>query len=250
MTLKFNKGLRRQDDVLIAVGAGKVDSVRGETVSGSASLPAADTTYTIKENPTVPVYYPPITGEIMDIASTNAADTDLLYAITGLDENLEHAETTVVVTGTTPAIIPGLWSRVNTLRNIGSKAGLGTINVTGSGLVVIAATPEFQKSSQAVYTVPSNQRVQILSLISAMQRSDGNQDAGASVVVRIRTDLTGGVFTREFSLDLQRRGVTATEVYDQLPAVIEGPVDIIAEASATSTDVSVLVRMALLLEDK
>lgn len=249
----YKKGARRSDDYLLAVGAGKIPDSSPVAMTGSAAaLPTADDQYVVKENATDPEFWPNPAGETMVITSDNAADVGIAYRIEGLDEDFLEKTEFVVLNGTANITLSGLWTRVNAIRNVGPTAHVGQVTVvtTANANIVIAATADAQKSDQGQYTVPADKNAQILNVIATMTRTQGAVDAGVAVGMFFRFDVLGDVFTREFALALQRRGETIGEVQEPIPVAVSGPFDIKFVADASATNISVLTRATILLEDK
>lgn len=68
-------------------------------------------------------------GVAMYIWSTDNTDTTEI-TINGLDENWQQKTEVVILTGNTPALIPGLWTRIFRARNLTPPPFVGTLYIS------------------------------------------------------------------------------------------------------------------------
>lgn len=91
----------------------------------------------------------------LSIVSTNALDTGITVLLDGLDSNYNIQTEIITVTDGTPVITTKSFLRLNSATNIGSKASVGTINISRNGTVVARINADKQSTSMSIYTVPA-----------------------------------------------------------------------------------------------
>lgn len=92
------------------------------------------------------------------VKSSNAADTNKLILIDGLDSNFNMQSEVVALNGTTAVATTKSYIRLNNVVNVGSSTFAGDVSVhygTGVGTVVGYADSMSQMSRAAIYTVPN-----------------------------------------------------------------------------------------------
>lgn len=235
-------------DFEIAVGAGMVTGVSQVSVNGFSDniditpshdiIPWADT-YT----------WPSNTGDLMEIVSSNAADTSPI-TILGLDADFRQVTLTLTPNGLTPVQIPQLLTRVNYAFNSGTVAWLGnmTIRKTGAGATIGVILPDIQELQQAVYTIPRGKNGLVREVIASTRRTTGLA-AWILGSISIRQIVAGvsHVFRRPFSFGLEKTGSSSQQFINRYPAHLAGPVDIILSAVASDNDTTIGVRVPVLL---
>jgi hypothetical protein len=245
MTENF-RGARANQDYILAAG---LDNVPGSTVhaiqGSNGSL--ATSRQTLAPFLSGRYVYPSDAGEVMSIASDNAADVGVLIRVRGLDTDFLEKTEVVELAGTTPVALTGLWSRINELRNVGGSEHLGQVTVSNGGNTYSAAGPEEQRSLLGVYTVPADKVAQVLSVIGTMVRSGGT-DANVVLYLSLRARPVGAAIT-DFAFGVQRQGDNSIEFINTAPSQIPGRTDIEISGEASATNNSVLARVGLLLTE-
>ena len=91
----------------------------------------------------------------LSVVSTNALDTGITVLLDGLDSNYNIQTEVVTVNDGTPVVTTKSFLRLNSATNIGSKASVGTINISRNGTVVARINADKQSTSMSIYTVPA-----------------------------------------------------------------------------------------------
>lgn len=242
-----SNGIDVEHDALIAVGAGKFPTARGATAQGYSVGLTQDTNNPVVIEPSTATVYPADVGEAIVVASDNAADTTNLVRINGLDEHFKVKEEIVQLDGLSPVALPGLWSRINSIRVL-ATAIVGTVAVTGPSGLLSYATARDQQSTIARYSCPVGSTLQVLLLTGSMLKDGGGANVAAVIGVYLRTE--GSPFVREFGFAIERR--QSIEFINTLPAAARAatkPVDIELRGYCDGANVDVFARCGLLEQD-
>ena len=188
-------------------------------------------------------------GEAIQASSTSAADVYDLVII-GLDANFVEQVVVVTLTGLTPVLVPGLWTRINRVANNNGTEFTGTVDVvdTATGSKVVArAVPEDQITQQMVYTVPAGKLAYVKLFGMSFNKSGGS---GGNAIVRLRARRFGKVFTTTLRAGLQKEGTSALLQENLIPTAFPAKTDIkmSAIASASGSDVSGLMQLVVIEE--
>jgi hypothetical protein len=237
-----------------SIGKGLFSNMKQASIFGRSNVLAGDVITDVTTIPGLVTYvFPNNNGQAMEIVSDNAADTDVVYLIEGLDANFDEIQEVVTVNGTTPVTLVNEYARVNNIGNVGTKANAGRVSVqdVGGGNTYSAASARSQESNVGVYTVPRGYEASILQVIQSMQKASGTDD-DLTVGIKYRLDRTdsgtpNGVFRIPFDSGVQRSGDSASEFFNLLPAPLLGPCDIKLFATADTGGSIAAVRAALLL---
>lgn len=192
--------------------------------------------------------YPNNAGEEMEIVSDNVADAQL-YRLMLLDADFLEVEQFVTLNGTTPVVIPGgPYARVNGATNVDTTSHLGVVRVRRSGGAVVYshATPDDQRSAQAVFTVPAGKRG-VIRRVQYAFNSSGQPDS--LVVVRFAAGLFDRATLRTTRVGLQKRGNSAFPVDIPTTESIPEKIDISVEAEGDSVNSDVTTLFTMLLFD-
>ena len=191
--------------------------------------------------------YPADSGEAMEIIAPAGIVTDVL--VSGLGPDLTLQDSVVMTTaGATAVPIPGLWSRILGMRNIGAVETDGDIIVQAAGVAIepyCSLSPANQRAFTGMYTVPAGYTAQVLSLIGSMEKTSGN-DAGATFILSQKQQ--GSVEVDDFGFGIQRSGTTSITFDNPMAFGIPEKSDIIARADvSTEGAIDLLVRVTMLL---
>ena len=191
--------------------------------------------------------YPDDAGEAMEVSAPAGIVTDV--KIWGLGPDLVLQDPVIVTTdGANPVPIPGLWSRITGMRNVGAVVTDGEISTSAAGPSVepfCAISANSQRAGTGMYTVPAGWSGQVLSVIGSMEKTKGTTQ-GATF--KLFQKQQGGVEVADFAFGVQTDGTTSTTFRDLLPFGVPEKTDIVARADVTSDgDVSLLIRITMLL---
>ena len=244
----YSDGIAIEHDAMIAVGAGKVPTAdffninaRRSVLSTTGLTPLIDfaDTYT----------FPPETGEAITAVSASAADVDNVIEVIGLDENKLYKREVVVLAGTTPVPLPGLWSRVNAANTL-VKEVQGEVTIAGTNTYAVISV-DLQRSSLGVYSSPDNMSSQVLRVIPSIIKTGGTA-AYVNGGIKFRSARAGGAvgaFSTPFTYGLRTDGTSFSDLTNTIPAALEGSADYVVEAEATANNVRHYVRANILLQE-
>ena len=188
--------------------------------------------------PTDDYIFPSDTGETMELASDNIADTQLI-AIMGLDANWDEITLTVNLNGTTAVALSQPLARINRIVNIDSTEFIGevTVSATGAGTVFAIALAADQITTQIVFSVPRGYSAQLETPVASLNKSGGSV---ATVIFRTLVRGFGGVFILAGRFGLSSSATSALAFPVEFSDVAGPKSDIIvkATADANTTDVS------------
>lgn len=191
--------------------------------------------------------YPDDAGEAMELVATGPLVTDIL--ISGLGPDLALQDSVVVTTnGTTPVPIPGLWSRILGMRNVGAVSADVSVIVRAAGASVepyCELDPLTQRAFTGMYSVPAGYSGQIITVIGSMEKTSGN-DAGATF--RLSQKQQGGIEVTDFGFGIQRSGTTSVTFDSVIPFGIPEKSDIVVRGDvSTDGTIDLLLWMSILL---
>lgn len=128
--------------------------------------------------------FPPNSGETMSIASTSTDDTQTIVVV-GLDQNFEEKSEEVVLTGTSPKALSGLWSRIFRAYNNGSSDLVGNVTISGTNTYakIIAGN---NQTLMSVYTIPANYTGYLLKYTITAQNTGSASAIGFTIDMKIR----------------------------------------------------------------
>lgn len=221
-------------DPEIAIGLGIIDGVTNWNMFGAFTNLQQDVERDLTWLPVNTIPLPALTGESLEIVSTDPADIGTEIEINALGPGAEYlAPFTVQLNGTTPVPLPDLISRINQADSVDDDGFAGTVNVQGAGGGTVFATlrPEDQQMNQALFTVPAGSKWSVAVLIATMLRSQGTEN-------EVRVSLlfkpcTATKWRRPFSFGAQRSGDSAVDLHNRYPTIASGPVDIKLTAVAS-----------------
>lgn len=198
-----------------------------------------------------PVYiFPNVAGEVVEILSTEIADTQQIIVF-GLDELGLPKIITVTLAGTTPVELPGLWTAVNRCRNDSASNFTGVVNIQGNGStstnIFATALAVDQVTTQAIYTVASNKVAIICGYLATINKTGGTT---VNTVFTLSTARPNKVFTTNTVFGLQREGSSNANSELCIPELV-GPgtkIKVKGLASFDGTDLS--ANLSIMLIDK
>ena len=166
-----------QGDEGTALALGLINGTEPEVKFGHVINAAAVATDVWSNGVAQPLYiFPDVAGEGVTIKSTAIGD-DQTMIVFGLDVAGLIQTTSVVLDGTTPVVVPGIWTAINRVENNDISEFTGVVTVQGDGgtstNVFAHLLASDQKTTQAVYTVPSNKVAIINNYSTAINRIGG-----------------------------------------------------------------------------
>lgn len=176
-----------------------------------------------------------LSGVPMYIWSDNITDvTDIFIA--GLDENWEMKTAVVTIAGQTAVEIPGLWTRIFKMRNVGAPLFAGNIyisrtNTAAGGAPLIAdieamATALTQGTQMTQYTVPAGHTAFIKNFFASTEKGKDVKTYGFFRPF-------GGVFTAEEILSTFESPVAKVLPYLSFPEKSDFVVRAVSDVSNT-----------------
>jgi len=197
---------------------------------------------------TIPEYvFPDLAGEVVNIRST-LADTQTIM-VNGLDEFGIEKDVPVVLTGTTPVVLSGLWQAVNRAYNISNTRLLGDVIIDGnvSGNTFAFINHREQQTTQSIYMSPSDKYAVVLNISSSMNNST-NQDASA--IVKMQVAEPNQVFRTKLIYGLQKRGTSNISTDLVVSGTFPPSTRIKISITPDSADMDVSAEFSMVLVDK
>lgn len=221
-------------DVDLAVSAGLISKVSHFAFFGRSLELLTDVLTDISPLGVAEIPLPAIAGESLEIVSDDIADVGMEVNLGLLGPYAEYiAPFSVALNGTTPVLIPGVYSRINSAYNASSTPFAGNVSIrqAGAGTVFGILLATHQQLNQCMHTVPAGKRWAIGYTVGTM--SKGGPQEGS---VEFRFNLKHSFFTRwrmVFGFGVQRGGDSAVEFNNRYPEQIPGGVDfkVVARAS-------------------
>lgn len=243
---RYLDGSTISHDPLTALGAGLIRGGKGFNMNARRTVLETVSKTPLIEFSTVYIF-PPEAGEALTAVSNSASDTSNVMVIEGLDADKLEQIKVFVTTGTTPVNIDGVWSRVNAVYTL-TKEIVGSVTVSGTNTYAVVP-PDIQRSSLGVYSSPQDKLSQVMAVIPAIIKS-GGAAAYVDGHLKFRTaypSVTLGAFTTPFSYGLHTGGSSFGAVDNVIPIGIEGSLDYVVEAAATTNNVKHYVRIPIKL---
>lgn len=229
-------GASLRDDFLLAVAAGLVtghSAVRKFGHNPAVGLTDEDIWVTGGT-----YAFPSDSGEALEIVSDNVADTSDVVLIM-LDGNFNQKRVTVTLTGTTPVVLDGTWSRIQRgfVDDATATVGVVTVRPSGGGSTFAEIRAEEQQTSQTIYTVPAGKTGLILDMNYAVNKTGG---ATAKIDIFLRTKEFGKVFREREHTGIITNGTSSVDRPFKLPLNIPERTDVkmVTVSSVDGVDVS------------
>jgi hypothetical protein len=192
--------------------------------------------------------FPSDTGTAVQLVG-GVGDTSIIV-IEGLDENFDTKILSVALTGTTPVLLAGLFTRVfrafvNDAAEITAPAH---VTDQATGLIIFAEILVVdQQTNMAIWTVPAGHTAFIKLLAATYNKTGG---ASNSTAVRIKFRAFGTVFRNSVRFGLQSTGDSELTTENITPQQLPGKTDVVVSAVATATgsDLSAFVSF-IVIED-
>lgn len=232
---------------------GAINNVGSESFIAYGSSLAADTP-TIIGTGSGTLVLPPDAGTQLEVTSTDPLNADAVIKLDMLDADFKPVSATVLVTGAGvfPVVdeqgTPVVAARLNAAANIGPRNGgevvtAITIHQAGAPAVIYGdIKPEAQEMQRAVFTVPAGQAWAVSSIIANMTKDPGTESA---VSLWLRIGAPGKALRRAFPFGMHRSGASNLDFINSELERLDGPYDIVVEATSTTADVAVGVRVTI-----
>jgi len=237
------------NDFAAAAGFGFVDGVKTFNFTGLGTIDTADTDIDLSNLATNIIPLPLNAGESLEIVSSDPADSDTVVVNLITPNGESVVDVPVILTGTTPVVIPGNFSRINDVTSIGVAGFDGTLTVrqaTG-GTIFAVVLPQNQQLFQGHYTIPVGKKFLVKALIASMVKATGTE-TGVKVSLLLKR-FDQAKYMLIFGFGLQRSGNSAINFVNDYPESADSPYDIKIQVNATSTAPEVLVRANGLIVD-
>lgn len=145
----------------------------------------------------------------ISVASTDASDNQNIQ-INGLDSNWLEVSEVVTLNGITSVSTVNSFIRVNSCYNVGASELVGNVNGSIGADVVFNITPEAQRTSQAVYSIPDNKTAYLFQGTASSDKNDG-----IDFIFKVRQ--FGGVFTTEEQFRLFENIMDTARPFSAIP---------------------------------
>lgn len=242
-------------DFPVAVALGNVENVTPFSLNGNKVDAPNDVIIDVAAiatavSPFIPL--PSNNGESIEIVSDNVADIDVIeFEVLGpngvLIPNIQ-----ITLTGTTPVVLPGLISRINTARSIGINGYEGTLTIkqAGAGTIIFALMgPLDQQLNQALRSTPAGFKMIIKSFISAIHKPFDGTSAESDVWILAKR-FEQIKFRRVFPTGLQSQGGSVISLENFYPEGFTGAWDIKIQAKTSTSVADISARINGLLFGK
>ena len=176
--------------------------------------------------------YPSDDGEILEVASNDAADIGITLLVQGLDSDFVAITEEVELNGTSPVLTIKKFARVNFVSNVSETPHVGFVTVSnlGSSLAYRSCSPESQVSLDSFYTIPKDRKFYVDSAYAAITR-DANGQAINTVSIYYKP--LGLATRRSFKFSQSATGNSSVYYPNDIPSELPGGAEIYLTAFAS-----------------
>lgn len=217
------------------------------TLYGEASPASGVQTFLSPIGGAVPVF-PSDEGELLYLFSTDAADVGKVK-VTGLDENFQMQTELVTLDGQNPVASALLFTRINLTEWYDAGGAVGVIDTTdATGVPVFSRiTPDAQRSTDGVVSVPAGYNCQVLKVHGSLLKSANAQDG---VFMNLYSVIPGQQPQRRFRFAALSNGSSHFNYNNAVPKSLEGHFDLFVTVEANGNGLDVLARVSTFIEKK
>ena len=193
-----------------------------------------------------------------DIDRLSSGDVDDTFDVMvhGLDEDWNHIDQTITLTGQTPVVIPIPLIRVFRMRNVSADVAEGIIYCFVAGAVTLGVPDDKtdiraailvgnEQTLMAIYTVPNGKTAYMCEHAASMAKFPAN----AISQVKLFTRQTGEVFQIKHIVSISVNGITYFTKEHCIPLSLPAKTDIAIRANTTVNSIAVTATFDLILID-